>query len=230
MRNRRCRILTKVGLDIEMDRRISTKMPSDYSEWIQLQTTAGGLPASIIGYCLMLLVKIFAHYDLRNPNLIDPREPAGKYLDKETVPSRPEERPGMHRWPVPQRQVNQIPNDAEYEMLTKHLDTWIFKQKEEGKEITKGQAFDSLNAYYLKGYELFHIHPIDKSLHCMMHPADGKLLVEKGWAEWFGLTGKVWQPRGCVFHYSVRTGEEMAMLEKVWDAAVAFVIQEKIKH
>jgi len=205
-------------------------MPSDYSEWIEVQKTAGGLPANFIGYCAMSLVKTFAHHDLRNPNLIDPSSPTGKYLDKDSIPTRPEERPLMHKWPVPQRQVDQIPSESEYEMFTNRLERWIKKQADAGNEIKRGKAFDSEIAYYLEGHELFHIHPHDKSLHCMPHHSDSKLLVEKGWAEWFGLAAKVSQAQGCVLQYAVRTEQEQDVLEKVWDSIVAFVVSEKIKH
>ena len=100
------------------------------------------------------------------------------------------------------------------------MQTFIAKQEQDGTLIRKGKAFDSLNAFFLDKHELFHIHPFDKSFHCMLHPSDAKLLVAKGWAEWFGLAGKVGQPFGTVLVYAVREDEEMEVLEKIWDAAL----------
>jgi hypothetical protein len=198
-------------------------MFSDYNEWIQLQETAGGLPANLLGYCAMLLVKLIVAKDLRNPATIEPAAPVGKYLENIIVR---QERPEMHRWPVPQRQSTLIPTASEFESLQERLKQFISRHHQQGVEIKSGKAFDSLNAYYLHGRELFHIHPVDKSLHCMFHPGDAKLVVEKGWAEWFGLAGKVGQQKGTVLFYAVRGAEEIDMLEQVWEAAVTFVEKE----
>ena len=88
--------------------------------------------------------------------------------------------------------------------------------------VKTGTSFDSLDAYFLGKKELFHVHPVDKSMHCVLHPSDAKLLVEKGWAEWFGLTGKVGQGKGTVFVYTVTDEGEMETLERIWDAAIMF--------
>lgn len=192
----------------------------DYKDWIELQKTAGGLPANLLGYCAMLLVKLIAAKDLHNPSAINPDAPVGKYL--ENVVLR-QERPEMHRWPVPQRQSTLIPTESEFASLQERLEQFISRLHRQGVEVKSGKAFDSLNAYYLRGHELFHIHPVDKSLHCMLHPSDAKLLVEKGWAEWFGLAGKVGQPKGTVLFYAVSGAQEIDVLEQVWQAAVTFV-------
>jgi hypothetical protein len=56
----------------------------------------------------------------------------------------------------------------------------------------------------------------------MLHPSDAKLVIEKGWSEWFGIAGKVGQGTGTVLVYAVRSQEEMDVIEKIWQAAVAF--------
>ena len=196
-------------------------MFEDYHEWIQLQTTAGGLPANIIGYLGMRLVRLMAHNDLRSPNLILPSLTLSKYLSPDSLPLRPS-RPQMHRWPVPQRQSSEHPSTTEYELLKTRLEAFITIQKGEGIEIAKGISYDSLDAYYLGKLELWHIHPVDKSFHVHLHPADAKVVVERGWGEWFGLTGKVGQGMGVVFVYAARTEEDIEGLEKIWEASVMF--------
>jgi hypothetical protein len=133
----------------------------------------------------------------------------------------------MHKWPVPQRQVNLHPSLSEFELFQNRLENFISRHAQNGTVIRKNKSFDSLDAYFFNRHELFHIHPLDKSLHCVLHPGDAKLLIEKGWAEWFGLAGKVGQGKGTVFVYAVRNEEELKVLEKIWDAAVIFAQEER---
>jgi len=194
-------------------------MFNDYKAWIQLQTTAGGLPANIFGYLAMLLVKTFALKDLQNPAAVLPALPTSKYLEPSDIPTRPA-RPQMYQWPVPQRQVTEHPSTEQYAALRDHLEQFEIRFP----AVLKGRSFDSLDAYFLEKHELFHVHPVDKSFHCMLHPSDSKLLIEKGWAEWFGLAGKVGQGPGTVLVYAAREEEEMAVIRKVWDATVAYAV------
>jgi len=203
-------------------------MFDDYKEWTAFQETAGGLPANIFGYIAMNLVKLFAIKDTRNPAAIAPQLPHGKHLEPDTIPTRSAERPQISRWPVPQRvrEAILIPTDDEYAAFTQRLETWLTKQREAGNNVVKGKAFDSLDAYFLGKHELFHIHPVDKSLHCMLDTSDAKLLVEKGWAEWFGIAGRVGQKPGTVLVYAPRSTEEMDIMVRIWDAAISFAKDE----
>lgn len=197
-------------------------MFQDYREWIQLQSTAGGLPANVVGYLAMLLVKFIAFHDVRNPAAVLPSIPAtGRHLDADALPTRGD-RPQMFRWPVPQRQRDQHPPAQDFTAMEERLQAFLGTSKENGIVIEKRAAFDSLDAYYLNGHELFHIHPVDKSLHCILDPSDSKVLISKGWAEWFGLAGKVGQGNGTILFYAPRNGDERDVLEKVWEASIRF--------
>jgi hypothetical protein len=196
-------------------------MFDDYHDWIQLQTTAGGLPANVIGYLGMRLVRLTAHTDLHSPNLILQKVTPSKYLSPDSLPQRTS-RPQMHKWPVPQRQSSAHPSEVEFTLLKTRMEAFITVQKGEGVEISKGVSYDSLDAYYLGKHELWHIHPVDKSFHVHLHPADAKVVVERGWGEWFGLTGKMGQAWGVVFVYAARTEEDIEGIEKIWEASVEF--------
>src|SRR5437762_3447784 len=133
----------------------------DYKSWIQLQKTAGGLPANIFGFLAMLLVKLIAFHDLRNAASILPDvDSSGKYLLPEDIPERPE-RPEMHKWPVPQRQSTLHPSPAQYTLLQEYVQVFIARKLDGDIVIRKGTSFDSLDAYFLNTRELFHIHPVD---------------------------------------------------------------------
>ena len=201
-------------------------MLQDYNSWIQLQKTAGGLPANIFGYLAMLLVKLMALSDLRNPATVLPSLPTGKHLRPDDIPTR-SDRPEMHKWPVPQRQSTHHPSPTQFNLLQDRLNAFITRQRDEGCVIRKGTSFDSLDAYFLDKHELFHIHPVDKSFHCKLHPSDAKLLIEKGWAEWFGLAGKVGQGKGTVLLYAMREDVDLTVFERVWEAALRYAQEGK---
>lgn len=202
-------------------------MFQDYSDWVQFQTTAGGLPANLVGYLAMFLVKLIAFHDVRNADAVLPTIPAtGKHLAAEALLPRGD-RPRMFRWPVPQRQDTQHPSSEEFTAFEERLETFLNASKEKGIVIERGTAFDSLDAYYLDGHELFHIHPVDKSLHCTLDPSDSKLLISMGWAEWFGLAGKLGLRKGTILFYAPRNEEERDVLEKVWEASVRFVEEQE---
>jgi hypothetical protein len=206
-------------------------MFEDYKDWTKLQKSAGGLPANFVGYIAMLLVSFIARTDLRNPATVLPSlttatAEGGKYLQPGVIPPR-SERPKMHKWPVPQRQLTDHPSDSEKVSMKERLERFLERHKQNGTVITKGKALDSLEAYFIDKHELFHIHPVDRSFHVSLDPKDSKLLIEKGWAEWFGLTGKVGQKEGVVFVYAARGVEEMDVVEKIWEASVKFAEEGK---
>jgi hypothetical protein len=197
-------------------------MFEDYNEWIQLQKSAGGLPANLMGYAAMVLVSFIAHTDLRNPATVLPSVTnTGKYLEPESIPAR-SHRPQMYKWSVPQRQSSDHPSDTEKAAMKERLESFLERHKENGTVITLGKALDSLEAYLIDKHELFHIHPVDRSFHVSLDPKDSKLLIEKGWAEWFGLTGKVGQKEGVVFVYAASDRAELDVLEQIWEASVKF--------
>jgi hypothetical protein len=192
----------------------------DYSDWIKFQKTAGGLPANFWGYLAMLLCRLIARHNLRDPKTIPgPYSDEGKFLNKESLPRWVHDPPietSTNRWPVPQREYI-VPSDDiknAIESLTERFAT--------ENNLTKGTAFDSLNAYYLDGTEVFHRHPADYSHHIMLHPSDAKLSIIQGWGELFGLAGKVGQKLGCTLIFVPTNEEELKLLEKIMKAAVDF--------
>jgi hypothetical protein len=199
-------------------------MFEDYKGWVQLQRTAGGGPANIRGYVSMLLVSFFARTDLRNPATVlafATNTESGKYLEPESIPKR-SDRPQMYKWAVPQRQVSDHPSDAEKAAMKERLESFLERHKKNGTVIMKGKAFGSLEGYFIDKHELFHSHPVDQSFHVSLNPKDSKLLIEKGWAEWFGLTGRLGHNEGVVFVYAARGKEELDVLEKIWGASVKY--------
>jgi len=189
----------------------------DYSDWIAFQKTACGLPANFIGYLAMLFCRIITRHHLRDPKTIPGHySEDGKYMNKETLPIRTGApvKTSTDRWPVPQREYDEPSADM---MTAIESSTETFATE---NNLTKGTAFDSLNAYYLGSTEVFHRHPKDYTHHVMLHPSDAKLMLVQQWGELFGLAGKVGQKLGCTLAFSPRNQEEIKIMEVIFKAAV----------
>ena len=115
---------------------------------------------------------------------------------------------------MPQRQYED-PSD-EMKTAIEELTERVAKEY----NLTKGTAFDSLNAYYIGKVEVFHRHPKDYSHHIMLHPSDAKLLLVQDWGELFGLAGKLGQALGCTLVFAPRNQDEIVILERIFKAAV----------
>jgi hypothetical protein len=196
----------------------------DYTDWIAFQRTAGGLPANFFGYLAMIFCRLITRHNLRNPASIPGDYSVdGKYLNSNTVPKRdpPTAKTDTDRWPVPQRQ---------YEDPSEEMKTAIEQFTERfatDNNLVEGTAYDSLNAYYLDGVEVFHRHPKDYSHHVMLHPSDAKLLLVLEWGELFGLAGKVGQKLGTVLVFAPRSTEEIKVLETIFKGAMEYAKKGK---
>ncbi|PWY89727.1 hypothetical protein BO70DRAFT_392941 [Aspergillus heteromorphus CBS 117.55] len=74
--------------------------------------------------------------------------------------------------------------------------------------------------------EVCHAHPSDGSLHLTLHPADVKLVIERGWAQRHPLTRESWWwcymrtvPTGFVMVYAPRNEAELACVLEIIRAA-----------
>jgi hypothetical protein len=188
----------------------------DYKDWITFQAGSGGLPANVFGYIAMLLSSLMTRHDLRDPKTIPGTQhsSAGKYLSEETLPKRTPPAGVTNKWCVPQRQVENAPAEMQT-AIVELTDSFATEHN-----LTKGKAFDSLDAYCLNGKELFHRHPKDYTHHIVFHPSDAKLVLVQEWGELFGLAGRVGQDLGCVLVFWPRNMEEIKVLEKMFLAAL----------
>lgn len=79
------------------------------------------------------------------------------------------------------------------------------------------------HAYFPKSpLEVFHMHEAEGSIHCTLSAADARLLVEKGWGQRHGLTGKMGIPRGYLMVFAPRNDDELAVVERVAKAAAQY--------
>lgn len=228
----------------------------DYLAWLALGP--GGIPQTPKGYLHICLLRPFA---LRNP-LAPPRlsptlHPRDGFLTSSTtssssLPYRPGPRPVVQGI-APHRQTTQTGNATTYEALTSHLasivdthahshglyaDTSCFEKHSVGIFCAPGFCFRAT----CKG-EVCHAHPSDGSLHLTLHPADVRVVLEKGWGQrhpmareeegcWWWALVKRWYsavPSGFVMIYAPRDEEEVAAVLEIVRAAVGWVSGKGLK-
>ncbi|OOG00958.1 hypothetical protein ASPCADRAFT_125961 [Aspergillus carbonarius ITEM 5010] len=83
--------------------------------------------------------------------------------------------------------------------------------------------------------EVCHAHPSDGSLHLTLHPADVKLVIERGWGQRHPLTRESWWwcylrtvPTGFVMVYAPRNREELETVLEIIRAAAWWVSGEEL--
>jgi hypothetical protein len=155
------------------------------------------------------------------------------YLELSTTREGP--RPKIMARTMPQRQVPE-PMDEE---LNKELHSLVHKygityfhflevkpSHTEGKSTDglyarpQGTTLNPLTEKQLLQTEIAHVHPSDNSLHVWLSQPDARKVVEKGWGQRFPL--KFVHP-GWVMVYAPRTKEELAEIEKIVKAGIAWV-------
>lgn len=91
--------------------------------------------------------------------------------------------------------------------------------------------------------EVCHAHPSDGSLHLTLHPADVRVVLEKGWGQrhpmareeegcWWWALVKRWYsavPAGFVMVYAPRDEEEVAVVLEIVRAAVGWISGKGLK-
>ena len=227
----------------------------DYLAWLALGP--GGLPPTPKGYLHICLLRPFA---LRNP-LAPPRlsptlHPRDGFLASSssttTLPNRPGPRPTVQGI-APHRQTTQAGDATTYKSLKTHLssiadthahshglyvDTSCFEKHSVGIFCAPGFCFRAT----CKG-EVCHAHPSDGSLHLTLHPADVRVVLEKGWGQrhpmareeegcWWWALVKRWYsavPSGFVMSYAPRDEEEVAVVLEIVRAAVGWVSGKDLK-
>ncbi|RAK97099.1 uncharacterized protein BO80DRAFT_438000 [Aspergillus ibericus CBS 121593] len=83
--------------------------------------------------------------------------------------------------------------------------------------------------------EVCHAHPSDGSLHLTLHPADVKLVIERGWGQRHPLTRESWWwcylrtvPTGFVMLYAPRNRDELETVLEIIRAAAWWVSGEEL--
>ena len=87
-------------------------------------------------------------------------------------------------------------------------------------------------AHDTKEGEICHVHDIDGSMHMAMHPADVKIVIERGWGERHQMAFDNWGwksmfvPPEFTMVYAPRDEDELAVILRIIDAAAWWVSGE----
>jgi hypothetical protein len=213
----------------------------DYQFFLSLGP--GGTPPTPLGYMRICLLRLVKLRDPLNPPVLDPglHPQEGLLSAKENpLPIRKGEE-GRRRPQVaglaPQRQLTQRSgkeiyqrlSDAIHRLVQQHpdrlyLDTSCFE-----KHSTGLAAYPAYRKHATCNGEICHAHPCDGSVHLTLHPADVKVVIERGWGERHPLAwdrgwwaGKI-VPPGFVMVYAPRDEKEVACVMQIIRAAVWWV-------
>ncbi|KAL2865449.1 uncharacterized protein BJX67DRAFT_185804 [Aspergillus lucknowensis] len=228
----------------------------DYHAFLALGP--GGTPSTPAGYIRICILRLVTLRDPFAPPSIPPTlSPKHGVLSRTTLPARSGPRPttvGI----APQRQMTQKAEASMYEALTTeirrlanthpralYMATSCFEKHNTGMfcritdPTTSPSPTDTNPTLHpeLQSHkhritcngEVCHSHPSDGSLHLTLHPADVRLVLERGWGErhplarddWWWVTRFV--PPGFVMIYAPRGEDELECVLEIIRAAVWWV-------
>lgn len=206
----------------------------DYQSFIALGP--GGTPKTILGYCK---VKALAMFALRDP-YAPPKIPWSMTKREGCLPQLPQ-RSGPRPSTLgiaPHRQTNQKPSQEVYEKLADALHAIANDNLHllEGTSCFEKHGTGIFTDSPLRrtcGGEICHAHPSDGSLHLTLHPADAKIMLEAGWGERHPLARGGWMerfvPGEFAMIYAPRDDDELKVVLEIVRAAAWYVGGEEIK-
>ncbi|GIJ83861.1 hypothetical protein Asppvi_002692 [Aspergillus pseudoviridinutans] len=227
----------------------------DYHAFLALGP--GGIPSTPTGYARICILRLFTVRDPLCPPSIPPSLHPKRGQLPASLPVRPGPRPTVAGI-APHRQTTQRASKTMYATLSNrihdlvnahpgslHAATSCFEKHSTGIFCVGagGPAVSALAQSLPSGQvhrltcdgEVCHSHPSDGSLHLMLHPADVRVVLEKGWGERHPLAwddggdGWCWWwwaksvPPGFVMIYAPRDERELEIVMDIIRAAVWWV-------
>ncbi|KAE8146001.1 hypothetical protein BDV25DRAFT_133301 [Aspergillus avenaceus] len=225
----------------------------DYHAFLALGP--GGTPSTPSGYLRICILRLFAVRDpFAPPALPSSLLPQEGYLTPDKLPMRSGQRPRVVGI-APHRQmtqkgtaemyatlsqelhelVNQYPSTlyAQTSCFEKHS-TGIFCKYNNPSVHSRQDQLQKSQRLTCNG-EVCHAHPSDGSLHLTLHPADVRLVLEKGWGQRHPVAREDWWwhwvrsvPPGFVMIYAPRNEEELQCVLAIIRAATWWVRGEEL--
>ncbi|KAF2448004.1 hypothetical protein P171DRAFT_383307, partial [Karstenula rhodostoma CBS 690.94] len=204
---------------------------ADYKAFLSLGP--GGTPATPLGYAKIKLLSVLCLRDPLRPQAIPPHfRPQHGYLAPTSLPTRPGARPVV-RGIAPQRQQTQKSTRDIYAALVAAMRALIadpancLLERTSCFEKHSSGIFASTPITRTCGGEVCHAHPSDGSMHMTLHPADAKIVLERGWGERHPLARGGWcrrfVPKEFVLIYAPRSAEEVEAVMQIVGAGVWWV-------
>jgi len=201
----------------------------DYTAFLNLGP--GGTPPTIPGYLRISLLRLFALKDPYTPIPIPTYlRPCIGYL--RGMPQRAGPRPQVAGI-APHRQTSQKSSEATFARLSEEIAKMA--------DLHPSRLGVGISCFETHGMGLFsktqlnrtcrgeicHAHAIDGSLHMTLHPADAKLVLERGWGERHPLAKGGWWtrfvPKTFLLIYAPRDEVELKVVLEIVRAAAWWV-------
>jgi hypothetical protein len=209
----------------------------DYKAYLSLGP--GGTPSTFTGYLKIAYLRLFAIPDPFAPPIIrGDLLPAQGYFSTARIdlPDREGVRPDVIGI-APQRQVNQPGDLTCYLNLRSALESLAASSPARIRTGTSCFEKQGLALFARKPLnatcrgEICHVHHSDRSLHMNVHPADAKVVLERGWGQRHPLAKGGWAggyvPREFIMVYAPRTKEELVCILRIIEAAAWWVAGER---
>jgi hypothetical protein len=160
----------------------------------------------------------------------------GNWQAWSNVRRRPGSRPSISPYPIPHRQLDQLPDEITRQDLKCLFDDAVIKHQEHVKyalshfekrhhAITLRSSVGTVGAR--SHGEIAHIHPSDNSMHMILGPGDAVAAIEMGWGQRHGLAGiAVGLPVTYVMVYAPRNGHDLAVVAELLEAAILHAMQQ----
>ncbi|KAL4886472.1 hypothetical protein BJY04DRAFT_73606 [Aspergillus karnatakaensis] len=231
----------------------------DYHAFLALGP--GGTPSTPAGYLRICILRLVTLRDpFAPPSIPATLHPKTGLLNTATLPTRPGPRPTVAGI-APQRQLTQKATPAMYDALAteihrlatshpkslytatscfeKHSTGIFYRQPSipapSSSSKTPKPANTSHNHRITCNGEVCHSHPSDGSLHLTLHPADVKLVLERGWGQRHPLARDSWWwvtkivPTGFVMIYAPRNEDELRVVAEIVRAAGGWVSGKELR-
>jgi len=208
---------------------VFAEIVQDYRGFVKIQ---GGLPQNVFGWAVQSVLRLFKIPDTRI-STFTPAEQKGGYLGK--LPNREGPRPEMYPYTLPHRAIDQIPPAYMADRLQQLLNQLAEKsptllslrQSElEGHHEALFGPHVTATRRGKEVHEIAHVHPHDRSLHLVLHPADAHTVITKGWGEYHPLSGQyapmVSLPKNFVYIYAPRDEREFEIVQVIVEACVTY--------
>ncbi|WP_299572501.1 hypothetical protein [uncultured Williamsia sp.] len=193
----------------------------DYRAWRALGP--GGLPQTPFGWSVTTVLRVLARDTLSVAG-----DPAPSH-DGWTLPDRGE-RPAMAPYPIPHRQLDQIPGADMIDAVVAHVEA---VGREPGNSLARSRFERHHDAVVVddpgtawsrrSAGEIAHVHPGQGSLHVVAAPGDVATILGCGWGERHPLAGRslLGLPDGYLFLYAPRDASELDTVARIVARVVA---------
>ncbi len=201
----------------------------DYSRWRGLGP--GGLPANVRGWVTMCRFRLMAKDGLDVGPLVGEIR-ADDFRAWSTLRERQGSRPAISPYPVPHRQLDQLPESGVRAALQELFDGAALRHSGEVEyalsHFEKRHPAITLRVTERRvgaraHGEVAHIHPSDNSMHMILSPRDATAAIEAGWGERHGLAGIAsGLPPTYAMIYAPRGEGDLQVIGELLDAAIAY--------